>query len=141
MKRTNFCKECHPANFVWRTASGRPTGDFWSVTVAIAGTAPAKPGSALGRPGRYLTATTITHPNPDTLDWMIDPFAREFGAGKLSAFTLGYTPYVIWLVVAGSADVVPDLLLTRLVGRSREGHQLFERPAIFGIDVVQLRRH
>ena len=28
------------------------------------------------------------------LDWIIDPYAREFGVGKLSAFTLGYQPYV-----------------------------------------------
>jgi hypothetical protein len=37
---------------------------------------------------------TIANPNAGTLDWIIDPFAREFGAGKLSAFTLGYQPYV-----------------------------------------------
>ena len=37
---------------------------------------------------------TITNPSAGTLDWIIDPFAREFGPGKLSAFTLGYKPYV-----------------------------------------------
>src|SRR5207247_3125623 len=32
--------------------------------------------------------------NAGARDWFIDPCAREFGAGKLSAFTLGYQPYV-----------------------------------------------
>jgi 1,4-alpha-glucan branching enzyme len=71
-----------------------PYGDFWSATVPIAGTAPAVPGSVWGAPGRYVYRFTIANPNAGTLDWIIDPFAREFGAGKLSAFTLGYQPYV-----------------------------------------------
>jgi maltooligosyltrehalose trehalohydrolase len=70
-----------------------PYGDFWSGTVPIAGTAPA-PGSAWGAPGRYVYRFTIANPSAGTLDWIIDPFAREFGLGKQSAFTLGYQPYV-----------------------------------------------
>src|SRR5215216_6546984 len=50
-------------------------------------------GSAWGTPGRYLYRYAITNPNVGTLDWIIDPCAREFGIGKLSAFTLGYQPY------------------------------------------------
>ena len=71
-----------------------PYGDFWSGTVPIAGTPPAVPGSAWGTPGRYVYRYTIANPNVGTLDWIIDPFAREFGVGKLSAFTLGYQPYL-----------------------------------------------
>ncbi|CUT13537.1 14alphaglucan branching enzyme EC 24118 [Bradyrhizobium sp.] len=71
-----------------------PYGDFWSVTVPVAGTPPTVPGSAWGSPGRYVYRYTITNPNVGTLDWIIDPFAREFGVGKQSAFTLGYQPYV-----------------------------------------------
>ncbi len=48
---------------------------------------------------------------------------------------------LIRLVIAGAADIVPDLLLARVVGRDREGHELLERHAVLGIDVVQLRRH
>jgi 1,4-alpha-glucan branching enzyme len=71
-----------------------PYGDFWSATVPIAGTAPAVPGSVWGTPGRYVYRFTIANPSAGALDWIIDPFAREFGSGKLSAFTLGYQPYV-----------------------------------------------
>lgn len=89
-----------------------PYGDFWLVAVPIAGTPPAVPGSAWGSPGRYVYRYTITNPNVATLDWIIDPFAREFGVGKQSAFTLGYQPYV-WS--AGEAQwrtpALADLIL------------------------------
>jgi maltooligosyltrehalose trehalohydrolase len=69
-----------------------PHGDFWSATIPVGGT-PAPPGSSWGKPGRYVYRYVIDNPNTGHLDWIIDPFAREFGVGKLSAFTLGYTPY------------------------------------------------
>ena len=52
-----------------------------------------RPGSAWGTPGRYVYRYRIDNPNVGSLDWIIDPFAREFGNGKFSAFTLGYQPY------------------------------------------------
>src|SRR5829696_4290347 len=82
-----------PREFTLAHSLREPHGDFWSATIPIAGTVPALPGSAWGKPGRYVYRYTVTHPNVGTLDWIIDPFAREFGVGKLSAFTLGYQPY------------------------------------------------
>ena len=70
-----------------------PYGDFWSATVPIAGTPPLTQDSAWGTPGRYLYRYRIDNPNVGSLDWIIDPCAREFGVGKLSAFTLGYKEY------------------------------------------------
>ena len=43
--------------------------------------------------------------------------------------------------MAGATDVLPDLLLSGLIGRDRERHELLEGHAVFGIDLVQLRRH
>lgn len=102
-----------PAREFQLAHSVRPRyGDFWSVTVPIGGTPPAVPGSAWGNPGRYVYRYTITNPNVGTLDWIIDPFAREFGVGKQSAFTLGYQSYV-WS--AGEAQwrtpALADLIL------------------------------
>ncbi|EHR00320.1 alpha-amylase family glycosyl hydrolase [Bradyrhizobium sp. WSM471] len=105
--------QAFPAREFQLTHSFRPPyGDFWSVAVPIAGTPPAVPGSAWGNPGRYVYRYTITNPSVGTLDWIIDPFAREFGVGKQSAFTLGYEPYV-WS--AGEAQwrtpALADLIL------------------------------
>src|SRR3546814_16788643 len=45
-----------------------------------------------------------------------------------------------WSSDVCSSDL-PDLFLPRMIARNREGHQLIEGHAVFGIDVVQLRRH
>ncbi|UPJ55260.1 alpha-amylase family glycosyl hydrolase [Bradyrhizobium sp. 192] len=88
-----FLQEMPAREFRLAHSDRAPYGDFWSVTVPIAGTPPTVPGSAWGSPGRYVYRYTITNPNVGVLDWIIDPFAREFGVGKQSAFTLGYQPY------------------------------------------------
>ncbi|PSO21505.1 alpha-amlyase [Bradyrhizobium sp. MOS003] len=89
-----FLQEMPAREFRLAHSVRAPYGDFWSVTVPVAGTPPTVPGSAWGSPGRYVYRYTITNPNVGMLDWIIDPFAREFGVGKQSAFTLGYQPYV-----------------------------------------------
>lgn len=68
-------------------------GDCWSGSVDVATTPAPGPGSAWGSPGRYLYRYVVTDPNRGEVDWVIDPFAREFGTGKQSAVTLGYRPY------------------------------------------------
>src|SRR5215469_1160749 len=87
-----FLQGIPPREFPLAHSVRAPYGDFWSSTVQITGTSSA-PGSAWGSPGRYLYRYTIVNPNVGTLDWIIDPCAREFGVSKLSAFTLGYQPY------------------------------------------------
>jgi maltooligosyltrehalose trehalohydrolase len=89
-----FLQGVPPREFPLTHTQRAPYGDFWSATVPIAGTAPAVAGSAWGTQGRYVYRYTIVNPNVGTLDWIIDPCAREFGVGKMSAFTLGYQPYV-----------------------------------------------
>ena len=48
---------------------------------------------------------------------------------------------LIRFLAVGALKRFPDLLLTRMIGRHREGHELVERHAVFGIDVEQLLRH
>jgi maltooligosyltrehalose trehalohydrolase len=107
-----FLQEMPAREFRLAHSVRAPYGDFWSATVTIAGTPPTVPGSAWGSPGRYVYRYTITNPNVGTLDWIIDPFAREFGVGKQSAFTLDYQLY-LWS--AGEAQwrtpALADLIL------------------------------
>ena len=92
-ERDQFLQGIAPQEFAMTHSVRPPYGDFWSVTVPIAGTLPPAPGSAWGTPGRYVYRYQIDNPQAGRLDWIIDPCAREFGVGKLSAFTLGYQPY------------------------------------------------
>jgi len=91
-ERDQFLQTIPPREFQLTHSVRPPYGDFWTVTVPVAAASPA-PGSAWGSPGRYVYRYRIDNPNVGALDWIIDPCAREFGVGKLSAFTLGYQPY------------------------------------------------
>jgi 1,4-alpha-glucan branching enzyme len=69
-------------------------GDYWSGAVRIDAADRPHPKSAWGKPGRYVYRFLLSDGHTGReIDWIIDPFAREYGIGKLSAFTLGYTPY------------------------------------------------
>lgn len=92
-ERDQFLQDIPVREFAMSHSIRPPHGDFWSVTVPITGTPPSTSRSAWGSPGRYVYRYQIDNPNVGTLDWIIDPFAREFGAGRMSAFTLGYQPY------------------------------------------------
>src|SRR5262245_60662126 len=93
-ERDQFLQNILPQEFPLTHSVRDPYGDFWSATVPIAGTPPPAEGSAWGTPGRYLYRYRIDNPKVGSLDWIIDPCAREFGVGKQSAFTLGYQPYL-----------------------------------------------
>ena len=67
-------------------------GDFWSGQVDL--TAGAPPNSSWGQAGRYLYRFCISRSGglPD-IDWIADPFAQAYGAGKISAISFPAGPY------------------------------------------------
>lgn len=68
-------------------------GDYWSGQAVFASRAPATAASAWGLPGTYVYRLEIHNPNVGVIDWIGDPFAREYGIGKLSAITLDFQPH------------------------------------------------
>jgi 1,4-alpha-glucan branching enzyme len=84
-----FLQNIPPSPFPLAHSIDAIYGDYWSVTIDIAATA-GPPGSAWGQPGTYVYRYEIHNPNVGVLDCIVDPYAREFGVGKLSAFTLGF---------------------------------------------------
>ena len=71
----------------------------------------------------------------------VEPDELRAAIGGADGLLRQHAPDLVRLIIAGATDVLPDLLLSRMVGRDRERHELLERHAIFGIDLVQLRRH
>jgi maltooligosyltrehalose trehalohydrolase len=68
-------------------------GDYWSGQIDL-NTAPAPAGStAFGQPGRYVYRYLVHSPTRGDIDFIIDPYSREVGVGRLSAITVGSTPY------------------------------------------------
>jgi maltooligosyltrehalose trehalohydrolase len=69
-------------------------GDYWSGQIDL-NIAPAPSGSsAFGQAGRYVYRYLVHSPSRGDIDFIIDPFSREVGVGRLSAITVGSAPYV-----------------------------------------------
>jgi maltooligosyltrehalose trehalohydrolase len=62
-------------------------GNYWSGTIDL-NTAPVPAGSAFGQVGRYVYRYLIHSPTRGDIDFIIDPFSREVGVGRLSAITV-----------------------------------------------------
>ena len=68
-------------------------GDYWSGQIDLNTAAPPPGSSAFGQTGRYVYRYLIHSPTRGDIDFIIDPFSREVGVGRLSAITVGSTPY------------------------------------------------
>lgn len=94
-EKDQFLQEIQPLVFEMTHSPDPDYNDYWSVRVPIDASSRPHPKSAWGTEGRYVYRYLLDNPDAPLeadrqIDWIIDPFAREFGVGKLSAFTLGY---------------------------------------------------
>lgn len=88
-----FIKSIQPLAFELQHSADADYGDYWSLTLNFNNQHDSQPGSHFGALGRHVYRFELHNPNVGILDWIVDPYAREFATGKLSAFTLGYSPY------------------------------------------------
>jgi len=104
-------------------------GDYWSAAVAIskkvvdAKNRKPSPASRWGEKGKYLYWYSLEAPSlKEPLNWIIDPYAREFGEGKMSSITLGYKDYewseneTDWKTPGLRELVVYELMLSEFAG-------------------------
>src|SRR5574337_1551283 len=139
-----FQQHIRPSEFPMTHTVRAPYGDFWSVTVPIDGTPPPTTGSAWGTNGRYLYRYQIDNPQVGPLDWIIDPCAREFGLGKLSAFTLGYQPYSwsasesTWRVPELADVVLYEINIAEFGGSLEQADNLLAYLADLGVNTIQV---
>ena len=139
-----FLQNIPPREFRLTHSVRDPYGDFWSTTVPIAGTPPPTQGSAWGTPGRYLYRYRINNPNVGSLDWIIDPCAREFGVGKQSAFTLGYQPYLwtsteaVWRTPALADLVLYEVNIAELGGDLERTRNLMAYLSDLGVNAIEV---
>src|SRR6185437_3152973 len=139
-----FQQRIAPSEFAMTHSVRSPYGDFWSVTVPIAGSSPPTNGSAWGTNSRYLYRYRIDNPLAGILDWIIDPCAREFGLGKLSAFTLGYQPYTwsasesTWRVPELADVVLYEINIAEFGGSLEQADNLLAYLADLGVNAIQV---
>ncbi|QSJ18858.1 alpha-amylase [Nostoc sp. UHCC 0702] len=92
-EKDQFLQDTQPLEFELKHSIDPEYGDYWSTQININTSQKPSPKSAWGEPGTYVYRYSLLNPNKGEIDWILDPFAREFGVGKLSAFTLGYQPH------------------------------------------------
>ncbi|MEQ1529052.1 MAG: alpha-amylase family glycosyl hydrolase [Methylococcales bacterium] len=114
-ERDQFIQAIQPMVFELQHSMNADYGDAWSVTVNFNTSPDAQPDSHFGTPGRHVYRYELHNPNVGVLDWIIDPYAREYAVGKLSAFTLGYSPYT-WSAAEATwqTPALQDLILYEL---------------------------
>lgn len=86
-EKDQFLQNIPPREFEMSHSEDAEYGDYWSAKIEMKG----DKDSNWGKEGRYVYRYCLK--KPKEVDWIIDPYAREFGIGKLSAFTWGYKHY------------------------------------------------
>lgn len=143
-ERDQFRQHIPPTEFSLAHSILAPYGDYWSATVPIAGTSPAIADSAWGTPGRYLYRYRVNNPHAGSLDWVIDLCAREFGPGKLSAFTLGYQPHIWsaaetnWRTPALSDLILYEVNIAEFGGDIERTRNLLAYLADLGVNAIEV---
>ena len=79
-----FLQEIQPLEFEMSHSPDPDYGDYWSVRIRIDANTKPHQKSAWGTQGRYVYRYMLENPNAASesdrrIDWIIDPFAREFG--------------------------------------------------------------
>ena len=117
-EKDQFLQDILPMNFEMEHSEDPEYGDYWSTTINIGARDKPKPYSAWGTPGKYVYRYCLETPKQGSIDWIIDPFAREFGVGKLSAFTLGYKPYkwnkheLVWKIPSINDVILYEMMIS-----------------------------
>ncbi len=144
-EQDQFLQQIQPLEFELSHSTDPIYGDYWSVELNIANHPPLHPQSAWGSPGRYVYRYCLSNPNASgPIDWIIDPFAREFGVGKLSAFTWGYQPYVwspnelTWKTPALDDLIIYELMINEFGGDIERAIGLLGYLADLGVNCLEV---
>lgn len=140
-----FLQDVPPTRFELAHSVDPAYGDYWSTQIDLA--ADPRPGhrSHWGQPGRYVYRFALERPDmPGEADWIIDPFAREFAVGKLSAITVGYQPHVWgdgerdWKVPALDDLVMYELMINEFGGGVDGTVDRLDYLAAMGVNCIEV---
>lgn len=147
-EKDQFLQDIQPLQFELAHDSDPNYGDYWSTQVDIRQHAKPHPNSAWGTDGRYVYRYVVSNPNvPELIDWVIDPYAREFGIGKLSAITLGYkrneaytwsANETAWKTPALDDLIIYELMITEFGGDIDRTIGLLDYLKDLGVNCIQL---
>lgn len=116
-------------------------GELWSTVVDLS--APGS-GPSWGSPGTYVYRYALTTPRGELIDWIIDPFAREFGTGRHAAVTVGYAdqPWgaheATWVTPRAQDLVMYEINVMEFAGNLAEAARKLPYLADLGVNCVSL---
>jgi 1,4-alpha-glucan branching enzyme len=150
-EKDQFLQNIPPLMFELAHSDDPDYCDYWSAILDVKSAAKPSPESAWGSPGRYVYRYCLQNPNlgergyPNKmLDWIIDPYAREFGVGKLSAITLGYEPRVwsaeeaLWKTPVLDDLIMYELMINEFGGSIDGAISKLDYLADLGINCIEL---
>lgn len=85
--RDQFIQTQAPQELPMAARQLQPYGELWEVSLDLAA---AGTGRHWGEPGEYVYRYCVRRPDAVEIDWVVDPFARQFGSGRQAAITHGY---------------------------------------------------
>lgn len=144
-ERDQFLQDIQPMIFELTHTVDMDYGDYWSARITITEDDKPHPKSSWGSQGRYVYRYCLKNPNiHEIIDWIIDPFSREFGIGKLSAFTMGYEAYTwsdnenIYKTPELEELIMYELNISEFGGDIKRTIALLDYLADLGINCVEL---
>lgn len=140
-----FLQDVPPLDFPLAHSVDAVYGDYWSAQIDIDPADRPTAGSAWGGPGTYVYRFRLESPLvPEPIDWIVDPFAREFGIGRLSAFTLGFQNHAwgpaeaTWKTPALEDLVVYEIMLHEFSGNLEQAADRLAYLADLGVNCVEV---
>lgn len=140
-----FLQDIPPLEFPLTHSVDPQYGDFWSAQFQIDPAARPTPASKWGMPGTYVYRYQLRSPLvQQPIDWIVDPFAREFGVGKLSALTLGFQNFqwgaaeTSWKTPRLRDLIVYELMLHEFQGDLTRARERLPYLADLGINCIEV---
>jgi maltooligosyltrehalose trehalohydrolase len=125
-----------------------PNDDYWSLTVDTSAAPPGQAianGSHWGDPGDYVYRFAVTLPgNLGIIDYVLDPYARQYGVGDLAAVTIGGQDYqwsaqeATWKTPALNDLIAYELMITEFAGDIDKTIALLGYLADLGINCIEV---
>ncbi|MBV9384872.1 MAG: hypothetical protein JOZ78_00425, partial [Chroococcidiopsidaceae cyanobacterium CP_BM_ER_R8_30] len=147
-EKDQFLQDIAPNEFELAHKTDPEYGDYWSVKIDIRSKSRSRrthPNSKWGQDGKYVYRYCLRNSHDSEIDWIVDPFAREFGVGQLSAFTLKYQDYVwsrheekVWKTPALKDIVIYRLLLSEFSRNIDRTTNLLDYLADLGINCIEI---
>ncbi len=144
-EKDQFLQDILPMKFEMEHSEDLEYGDYWSATINIVSGDKPEPYSAWGTPGKYVYRYCLENPDKhSSIDWIIDPFAREFGVGKLSAFTLGYEHYewdkheLVWKIPSINDIILYELMINEFADDIQGATDQLGYLADLGVNCIEL---